>query len=726
VHVRSFRVENFRRLKNVRVDLDDQTTIFVGANNSGKTSATHVFQRFLDPKAHFQIYDFTADCWDLFNKFDPASGNAEADLPKIYFDLWFDVDDGNLHRVVNLLPGLDWDGQPVGVRMVYAPRDPESLVANYRKAKEGAKLPDDKADASYKPWPQSLTDYLSKRLISEYEIRYYLLDARQCDDDLAPKPGYAPFYLGSGDSGGRAIVSSLIRVDFLNAQRHLTDESHGRAEDLSHRLGKYYQRNLPKFEADLEALSAIANSENSLNQHFANAFDDLLTSIEKLGYPGSSNPGLVVKASFSAKEVLSASAQVHYALPDGNGGATVDPSAMLPDQYNGLGFKNLIYMAVEIRDFHCAWAESEGERPPVHLIMIEEPEAHLHAQLQQVFIRRVFDLLPEPETGFQTQMVVTTHSSHILYERSFDPIRYFCRSQVGTTHCSDVKNLSVFCNGKQDATRKFLQQYLKLTHCDLFFADAAILVEGNVERLLLPLIIQRDVQELRACHLTILEVGGAFAHIFQSLLEFLEITTLVITDLDSVAPVRGDEEPKDDEDPNEGEACMTTVPAAVTSNETLKQWFPKLASIDELLDLGADEKFVETKAGVGSHIRVAYQTRRPTQWRRDSAELAGRTLEEAFALENLSWTQQPSRRQSIGLFIPKSDRLTLEELHEKIFKRVRGSFDKTKFALGLMADQDGSWTSPQYIVDGLEWLRGELGIQPTPPDAPAPDDEVKK
>ena len=197
MHIRSFRVENFRRLKNVRVDLDEKTTIFVGANNSGKTSATHVFQRFLEPKAQFQIYDFTADCWETFNSFDPATGNAETDLPKIYFDLWFDVNDDNVHRVIDLLPGLDWNGEPVGVRMVYAPRDASALMANYHEARKVAKLPDDKPDASYKPWPQNLSDYLTKRLMPEYEIKYYILDARQCDADSVPNPGYEPFYLGS-------------------------------------------------------------------------------------------------------------------------------------------------------------------------------------------------------------------------------------------------------------------------------------------------------------------------------------------------------------------------------------------------------------------------------------------------------------------------------------------------------------------------------------------------
>lgn len=721
MHIKTFRVENFRRLKNVRVDLDRDTTIFVGANNSGKTSATHVFQRFLDPNVRFQIYDFTADCWDEFNSFDPANGNTETDLPKIYFDLWFEVDDENVHRVVDLLPGLDWSGEPVGVRMAYAPKDAPSLVANYQDARSGRKLHKANPESTYKPWPQNLSDYLSKRLTNEYEIKYYVLDARQCDANLVPNPGYEPFFLGSNASGAGAIVGALIKVDFLNAQRHLTDsESRGRAEDLSRRLSKYYQRNLQKFDADLDALSAIADSESAMNDHFAQVFESILKSIGDLGYPGATNAGLVVKASFNVQSVLSTSARVHYALPNAHGIPHTESSSILPDQYNGLGFKNLIYMAVEILDFHHAWEDVDGQRPPVHLIMIEEPEAHLHAQLQQVFIRRVFNLLPEPKPGFQTQMVVTTHSSHILYERSFQPIRYFCRDKgAGPLHCSDVKNLSVFYRGEEEATRNFLQQYLKLTHCDLFFADAAVLVEGNVERLLLPLIIERSVPELKGCHLTILEVGGAFAHKFEELLDFLGITTLVITDLDSVDPSQAKD--AENKDPERSKACMTTEPAAVTSNEALKQWFPKLASIDEFLNLPASEKVIKGDDEDDGNIRIAYQTRRPATWASETTELAGRTLEESFALENLAWTQDKSRK-AIGLCIPKSDEHPLQELHEKIYARVR-NLDKTQFALGLIAEQDTTWKPPHYITEGLGWLRDRL-LTPSPSVEHSPNPEV--
>jgi hypothetical protein len=77
---------------------------------------------------------------------------------------------------------------------------------------------------------------------------------------------------------------------------------------------------------------------------------------------------------------------------------------------------------------------------------------------------------------------------------------------------------------------------LRLTHCDLFFADAIILVEGAAEKLLMPSMIEMSASRLRTICLTVLEVGGAYAHRFEGLLSFLRIPYLVITDLDSVAP----------------------------------------------------------------------------------------------------------------------------------------------------------------------------------------------
>lgn len=717
MHISSFRVKNFRRLKDVRVDLEPDRSIFVGANNSGKTSATHLFQLFFgqQPRAPFQIYDFTADSWNTFNSFDFETGDPDRDLPQIIFDVWFKVDDDNLHRVLDLIPSLEWDGEPVGVRMRYAPRDGAELVANFNEARAKASSSGGDAASSYKPWPETLVDYLTKRLQREYEIKYAILDATKCDSDLIPLPDYEPYHFGSHNTGASKIVESIIRVDFLNAQRHLSDdESRGRSEELSKRLSRFYERNLQKLEDDLGALGVIADSEERLNVHFAEVFKPTLERLSEVGYPGVANPGLIVKASFNAHNILSTSARVHYALPGRNSAEAESVQLTLPDQYNGLGFKNLIYMVVEVLDFHQAWVESEEMRPPIHLVIIEEPEVHLHAQLQQVFIRKILEILPNPEGSFSTQLVVTTHSPHIIYESNFAPIRYFCRSAAESgLQLTKVKNLSVFYENEENSTRKFLQQYIKLTHCDLFFADAAVLVEGNVERLLLPLVIEKNVPELRSSHLTILEVGGAFAHRFENLVNFLALPTLVITDLDSVCSAV---EPKEAVDPKEdgdgapaprAKACGVDTAGAVTSNETLKQWIPKMESIEQLLAAEANKKVRAAVDGSPGAVRVAYQTNEEVSWRGKSELRAGRTLEEAFALQNLVWTQGTAGAD-LGLRIQKAAELDIGELHEKLFERVQ-NLDKTKFALGVIASPEHEWITPHYVVEGLEWLCDQIG-----------------
>ncbi|MEU7172585.1 ATP-dependent endonuclease [Micromonospora tulbaghiae] len=710
MHINSFRIKNFRRLKDAYVTLDKETTIFVGANNSGKTSATHVFPLFLgNQRGRFQLYDFTADCWDLFNQFDPETDDPESGLPRITLDLWFTVDEGNLHRIVDLIPSLEWDGQPVGVRLEYMPRDPTSLLANFHESLNNIHSQALHPGSRYKPWPENLTDYLTRRLRNEYVIRYSVLDYDLCDSSGLPLGNYLPHVLGFSDSGTAKKVESLIRVDFLSAQRHLTDaDSHGRAEELSKRLSRFYTRNLEKRNDDIAAFDAIMESEEKLNAHFANVFGPTLDKLTQLGYPGLTNPSLVIKASFNPESILNTSARIHYALPSTGLEAGSTTGATLPDHYNGLGFKNLIYMVVEVLDFHHAWTEAEDEIPPIHLVMIEEPEAHLHAQLQQVFVRKIRDILPETSPDFTTQMIVTTHSSHVIYESNFEPIRYFKRSGPdGNILHSDVRNLSTFHNNEEQGTRDFIRRYLKLTHCDLFFADAAILVEGNVERLLIPLIIHNSVRELRACHLTIMELGGAFAHKFKSLLEFLGLTTLVITDLDSVHG-------EDQEDPPQkaGSSCMTTTPKAITSNETLRTWLPSTGEVKQLLALSDKDKCPPGEDGSPGRVRIAYQTKHAVVWANGHQELAGRTFEEAFALENMEWCQDESQRE-LGLVIPNSSSFSLKDLHGAIYNRVK-TFDKTAFALGLIAKDPSSWSAPRYIVEGLQWLTSELVLDSEP------------
>jgi hypothetical protein len=421
---------------------------------------------------------------------------------------------------------------------------------------------------------------------------------------------------------------------------------------------------------------------------------------------------------------MSQDARIHYIL--GEGASAV----RLPDSYNGLGFKNLIYMVVEILDLHSKWEAEEATRPPLHLIFIEEPEAHLHAQLQQVFVRNVLSLLtsdgasPNP---FGSQVVVTTHSPHVTYERGFNPIRYFRRHLVDGEQSTQVLNLSSFQAGDNPKDRDFLQRYLKLTHCDLFFADAAILVEGNVERLLMPLMIEKEAKSLRSAALCILEVGGAFGHRFKELIEFLGITTLIVTDIDSVTDAAVPADDLDDEDEDIefeipgadgagepqtrfGKSCLPGVAGAVTSNQTLIQWLPRVRTIADLLAAEDSAKIEELANSSPAKVRVAYQVATTVGWLEAESSLCGRTLEESFGLENAEWCQALQQRP-IGLKL-KSAPVNASSLATGLHKRVTSKgFDKTKFALQVLAANKDAWSVPLYIRQGLLWLKEEIDLK---------------
>lgn len=145
-------IQNFRKLKCCRVELSENQTIFVGANNSGKTSAMDALIIFLkrSRQRDLSTTDFTLSNWkninqialDWINNEKPEELNLEPDLwhphvPSI--DLWLNVEDNEIHYVSGIIPTLDWTGGNLGVRIVFEPKSVENLYKNYKSAYEAAK-----------------------------------------------------------------------------------------------------------------------------------------------------------------------------------------------------------------------------------------------------------------------------------------------------------------------------------------------------------------------------------------------------------------------------------------------------------------------------------------------------------------------------------------------------------------------------------------------------------
>jgi putative ATP-dependent endonuclease of OLD family len=683
VKVISVVIRNFRRLERVAIDFEEKETVFVGSNNSGKTSATAAFHCFLGRK-DFRVHDFSVSQVSAIDSF--GEGGETNGLPTIELDLWFSIDPAHISfgRAFTLLPELSDELEKVGIRLKYQPRDPGKMQAAYWVA-----YPASENDGRR---TQTLSQFLGRdsNLKQHYEIAYYSLDDRG-EDTVETQ-------LDSKD--GKLLLRDLLRVDFVDAQRSMDDNEVNRSNRLSTAFAAFYKKNLEQAEAEQSAYQVIDENNLRLTEHYATHFSGLMEVIQGLGVPSINDRVLKIVSSLSPLVALQGNTDLLY--------IDADRQHELPESYNGLGFKNLIYMAIQISHFHLQWMRTEQNRPICQLIFIEEPEVHLHAQVQQTFIANIWAIISNAANAAEQadlvpQFVVSTHSSHILDTVDFEKVRYFerCelagedRQMVTTLNASRVHSLRKFTpepvevEGRQidsQEAKRFLLRYLKLTHCDLFFADAAILVEGTVEKLLLPKMVEKTAPLLRNKYLSILEVGGAYAHRFEGLLSFLNIPHLVITDLDSVDP--GGRHP----------ATRGDCSGALTSNASLKKFFG-LDTVQELLALTPEQKQDEEQDRC-----VAFQVGINVEESGNSLEMIPRTIEEAFAYDN--FTLLRSGELSTGIEVP----VDLEEAYQAIFERIKStSFKKTDFALDVLASEVG-WKTPGYIAEGLHWLEQRLSI----------------
>lgn len=655
-------IRNFRRLESVSIDIEDRETIFVGPNNSGKTSATAIFRCFLGGR-DIRIHDFSVSRIADFNAFAENGDNEK--LPRIELDIWFSIDPNSIAfgRAFSLVPGLSDEFDRLGVRLSYGISDPKKLRANYELTYP---VQTDNTRA------KALSQYLAidGNLKRHCEVSYFSLDDAKTET-IATR---------LDREEGKKLLQNLIRVDFIDAQRNIDDDDSSRSNRLSAAFASFYRKNLEQAEAAAEAYKVVDDNNQQLTKHYAKQFDPLITLIKGLGVPSINDRELRIISSLSPETALKGNTELLY----------VDTARQheLPELYNGLGFKNLIYMAIQARHFHSQWIRTPENWPLCQLIFIEEPEVHLHAQVQQTFIGNVWSVIQQSakasgQEELVPQLLVTTHSSHILDAVEFGKVRYFRRCAVdgetgpaGILNASEVRSLRTFQPDAETIAEKvvtpkesleFLKRYLRLVHCDLFFADGAILVEGAVEKLLLPAMIENATPGLRSTYLTILEVGGAHAYRFEGLLSFLRIPYLIVTDLDSVAATGH---------PN---ACRADTSGARTSNETLKRAYAA-TTVAELMTLTpaqkedkAKDRFIAFQSDISITDGAITQLLRP------------RTLEEAIAYQNFALLR--SDQISLGIPIPVS----LSDAYEDIYQRIRSTdFKKTDFAMSILASAN-SW-----------------------------------
>lgn len=729
-------IRNFRKLKNCRIDFNIDQTIFVGANNSGKTSAMSAIIWFLKDQNRFTTREFTLTNWRDINKLanswvavDDETENRDALLASLLspeqwdnlvpsLDLWINVDEKEAYMVYKLIPSLEWKKDLVGVRLRFEPKDIKSLYADFRtaslKVKEIKESPQYKDANNVDLFPQNMWDFLNRigNLNKYFEIKYYVLDSQNIDYE---NPDCNVQATPSISLENNPLVS-LIKIDSIEAFREFSDpegRNDNEIDTLSKQLQAYYRSNFEdetQFDLDdLKLLGEMKRATETYDEKLDKSFRAPIAELNNINYPGFQNPEIHVKSHVSIVDSITHESSVQFTVQG-------DDELSLPEKYNGLGLRNLISIYLKMVQFREQWTNLDriekagiNQIEPIHLVFIEEPEAHLHAQAQQVFIRKAMDALTNDSANeilrnnknLTTQLVVSTHSNHIVNEVDMCHLRYFKR--IIDDHIkipvSEVVNLSRTFGDDND-TKRFVTRYIRLTHCDIFFADAIILVEGAAERILMPKFI-RD-ENMDNFYISVIEINGSHAHRFDSLTQKLGIPTLIITDIDA------QEERLEKEELKWKSAIPQKNKKQKTNNDTIKHWL-KIESIDMLLEL----PFPNKQKG---NICISYQIPISVNWTNQKKEdelyeVYPYTFEDSLVFTNIKLFQRDEKMAKMGVittfynYLKKA--ISLEDFHEKMFSCLEKRKNvKASFATDILyTEQFDKIQAPSYIKEELIWLQ---------------------
>ena len=675
MRIQNITVHNFRLLSNVSIALEDDITLIVGRNNTGKTSLLEVIKAFLSTEDKLTFEDFSQSAYNEFKRLyseyektlvpdisdedkQKIEDVIQNEFPKIQLKIEFIYDKvkDSLINLSEFITDLDVNRNDACVLLSFESYNSVGLLKSFHNREDKT---------------TGILQYLKENINSNYRIKCFAKDIKS-------------EYLREIELGFREKIKKVVLFQEIKAMRILDDKKSDSNKTLAVGFSKYYNER-DKTDDNVKAVeSSLKEISITLKEKYDAVLGSILKDLERFGAKTPITiPKISIASEFDSESVIKNNIKYYYKQEE------ID----LPESYNGLGYSNLIYMVLELASFIEHFRNSKEDKVSEFLtVLIEEPEAHMHPQMQQVFISQIKGIVDDAQKdGIFVQLIITSHSSHILSEagidkeKGFKRIRYFNRIDDNIL----VKDFNTLEIVDEEKTARFLRQYLTLHKSDLFFSDKVIIVEGTTERMLLPQMIRKIVPDLVTQYVSILEVGGAYTHKFKEILEFLNLKTLIITDIDSIDGVTG-----------EKCAVKKGENGELTSNQTLKNWLPKKSTIKELIEV-ADKDKIDSKI-----IRIAYQTE-------ENGEI-GRSLEEAFIIANSNFLKteipQPDDAnfkpaKEFSLFMSKG----LDKLDTKTAYNLAPvtSSAKTNFTFDLMSfpeDKYGNWNVPKYISEGLIWL----------------------
>ena len=489
MYISKIKLKNFRNFKDTEIDFNDGVNVIIGHNNSGKTNLLKALALIFDGKTskRLAVDDFNQSISDFKSppRIDISAILKQSEKPE-------NENKEDQNTVSTWLLDIH---PPYEAMLTYSFFLPDRELEDYEKEIE--KL--SKANPTHK-------DYW--RMIKRKFIRKYV-----------PR-----IYAGRLEFNNRAEPEKLDRFDFqfLGPVRDVEKTMFtGRNPMLKEILDYFLDDDVIK-DDKLDETQKRTEIDKRENQFFLDS-KKVIDSLEKrvdvnaiLKYSTYTGASLGGKPKFegeiSESELLSALKLIIASKTGIN----------IPATHNGLGYNNLIFIALVLAKMQMDCSSYIGaENAKVFpMLIIEEPEAHLHPSMQFKLLKFLKENINREKQI--RQLFITTHSTHITAAVALD--------EITCMYIDDNDKLCVAYPGKafdltnddDKKSKAYVERFLDATKSDMLFSDKVALVEGLAEQLLMNCISEYEGKSLIDNHISVVNIGGRYFEHFLKLFNFDE------------------------------------------------------------------------------------------------------------------------------------------------------------------------------------------------------------
>ena len=703
-------IRNYRQFEKADISFDNGITVLAGANNSGKTSLITLIKNvFNDEKSMYcesdipakNMQDWINQVYPIFEAFFTGASTSEKIeddlvekiLPKedeehqicikttyLRVHVSYDSNIDDIKLFADYIMDLDEDKHDFYFEYYYEIKRTKFIKAisnEFEKIKKRfEEIRDDKtnltdpADEKGKHNIELKERYLKQKIVTLY-VNSIVPTCYFCDEK----------YENRCQMDDVKQFRNLFNFCFIKASRPLDDDSSDHSHSISKQMIKMakldgeWNELIDKLPDDILKPIQDKDISKKVQETSLNSLKETITAIEETN--GGRSGELMLDMLVTEEDISDLLQRITTATYCVDG-------YFLGEESQGLGYSNMIYIHLQLNEY-----ENSKDNCKVNVFFVEEPESHMHPQMQQVFIKYLIEHYKEGIQG-----LITTHSNEMVRVAGITHLRVIRRTGSFLSELYDPSKLIKGLQESEDPDDRLLADFydwfFEIGYSELVFADKAIFYEGDTERLYIrKLLTLEKYRKLKQQYIAYIQVGGAYAKNYKKMIELLGIKSLIITDIDYS---------KDAETVND-------INDSEITNATIKEFYridnkESNPTVKDLYEWKASEKNVISNG----LIYTCFQT---------NDDGYARTLEEAMLSKYFStdvtksftkkeWTEK-RELSKLAFVIPTKG------IKEDDPIKLRGilkstSSSKTNFMYSVVLNKKTEETEPNYIQGGLTWL----------------------